>query len=78
MLDRVRRIRVPGIQARLFDRAVEQLARRSDERLSAPVLDVTGLLADKHEASAHRPLAEHRLRRVLVEMAALAGLGSGT
>ena len=47
-------------------------ALKRDHRKHAPAKK-----ADKHEASAHRPLAEHRLRRVLVEMAALAGLGSG-
>ena len=48
-------------------------ALKRDHRKHAPAKK-----ADKHEASAHRSLAEHRLRCVLVEMAALAGLGSGT
>jgi hypothetical protein len=60
------------VEPRLRDSAIEELACGPDERLAALVLDITRLLADQHEPRADRPLAEHCLRRVLVEMAALA------
>ena len=65
VLDRVGDVDVLAVDARGFERAIEQLAGRSDERASGGVLDVSGLLADDHESRAAGALAEHRLGRVL-------------
>ena len=43
---------------------------RTDERPAGQVLLVAGLLADEHDRRVERAFAEHRLRRVLVEVAA--------
>src|SRR5439155_3820037 len=52
-----------------LQRSVEDAARRADERPPGEILLVARLLADEQDLRVERPLAEHRLRRVLVEVA---------
>ena len=61
-----------AIDARFFERVVEDPPGRADERPAFPVLLIAGLLAHQHQRGTGRPLAEHRLRRRLPEIAVLA------
>ena len=54
--------------------ASNTLPGRPDKGLARQILLVARLLADEHDIGIARPLAEHRLRRVLVERAAPAAL----
>jgi hypothetical protein len=56
-------------------RLVQHLARRPDEGLARQILLVAGLLADENDSRIVRPLAEHGLRCLAPERAALAALG---
>src|SRR5687768_15900853 len=47
MLDRIRHVHLRAVDARLLQRAVEQLAGGSDEWMSLLVLLIAGLLADE-------------------------------
>jgi hypothetical protein len=49
MLDGIGQEHVRAGQPGLLQRSVQQLARRSDERFAATVLDIAGLLAHQHE-----------------------------
>ena len=61
-----------------FQRPVEQLAGRADERLAAAFLDVAGLLADDHDPRVLRARAEDRARSVVSKItSAAAGQGCG-
>src|SRR4051812_42813539 len=60
------------VDPRLFERRIKQPTRGPDERAPGDVLLVAGLLADEHDRSVERTFAEHRLRRMLVKVAALA------
>src|SRR5215813_14243495 len=64
-----------AVDSRRLQGLVEQLSRRADEGMSLPVLAVAGLLPHQHQLCAGRALAEHRLGRPGVEVAALAGPG---
>jgi hypothetical protein len=75
VLDRVGAIGDGAIDARLVDGLHEQPAGRTDERLTLAVLLVARLFADQDHAGGRRPRGEHRLRRVLPELAAPAVLG---
>jgi hypothetical protein len=76
MLYRVGDVNLRTVDAGLFQRAVEHLPRRSDERLAGEVFLVAGLLADQHDPGLLRAFAEHGLRRAFPEMtgAAIGGL----
>ena len=76
VLDGVGRVGLRRIEPGVADGTVEKLSGRADERLSASVLDVTGLLAHEHEPRRDRSLAENGLRRVAVEVAATAAVRS--
>ena len=54
--------------ARGGERLVEDLAGRPDERPASQILLVPRLLAEEERGRRRRPFAEHRLRRVLVEI----------
>ena len=72
VLHRVRDVGARAIYARLLQRLVEQLAGRPEEGLSDKVFLIAGLFANEHEVGVRRPLAEHGLRRVLPQGAAMA------
>src|SRR5262249_40216552 len=61
-----------AVDAGFGERAIEHGAGRADERLALQVLLVARLLAHEHDARMRRPLAEHGLRRILVERTAAA------
>jgi len=65
---------LPG-DARLGQRFVEHLSRRSHERLARQVLLVSRLLADEERRRLSGADAQDRLRGVLVEVAGAAALG---
>src|SRR5205814_752591 len=70
VLDGVRDIGRPAVDAGRLERLVEEVPRRADERLSRAVLLVAGLLADEHRSRPDRALPEDRLRADLPQMAA--------
>src|SRR5581483_212219 len=72
VLDGVRDVRRAAVDAGLVECAVEHLAGGADERLAGQVLLVAGLLADEHDLRARRARAEHGLRCLREERAALA------
>jgi hypothetical protein len=55
-------------------RLVQQPPGRADESLAPQVLVVAGLLAYQHQGRMGRALARHRLRGVVPEVAAAAGV----
>ena len=57
------------VDPRLDERAIEQTARRPDERTPRQILFVPRLLAHEHHARVTRAFAEHGLRPTLVELA---------
>src|SRR5262245_5580088 len=65
VLDRVRHVRGGAIDPGFGERAIQQQARRTDERLTFAVLPISGLLSDQDDARAGGAGAEHRLRGVL-------------
>src|SRR5262249_41714177 len=69
VLHHVRNVHDLAIDAGLGERAIEELPRRPDERMAREILGVSRLLAHQHDLRMTRPLAEHRLRRVPVEIA---------
>ena len=75
VLHGVRDVGLRAVDADLFEDFVEQLPGGADERLAGLVLAVARLLADEDDAGVPRAFPEDRLRRVLVEVAALAELG---
>jgi hypothetical protein len=72
MLHRVGDVKMLAVYARRFERAVEEPARRADERQAFLVFLVAGLLSDQHHARVRVARAEHRLRGVRPERAVLA------
>ena len=74
MLHRVGDVDVVRSDPRCFHRVVQKAPGGADERMSFAVFAVAGLLADEDCDGAAIALAEHRLRRVLVEIAAAAAL----
>src|SRR5262249_13177354 len=60
---------VAPLDARRFQSLIEYLAGGSGEGQSGQICLVARLLADQHQRSVGRPLAEHGLGRVLVEIA---------
>src|SRR4030095_13949166 len=75
VLDGVRDIHQRAVDSGLLECPIEPPSRRTDQRRTAPVLDVAGLLTDHDEPRRRRTRAEHRLRRVLVQMTAPAPAG---
>ena len=67
MLDRVGHIGAAAVDAGLLDAAVEHLAGRADKRVAGEVFAVAWLLADEHDRSPPRPLAEYGLRGIGIE-----------
>jgi hypothetical protein len=47
--------------AGIFQRAIEQLSRRSDKGVADAVFLIAGLLADQHDGRVRRPFAEYGL-----------------
>src|SRR2546422_11124064 len=68
VLDRVRDIDMPAVDARLLERLVEHASRGADERLSFPVLAIAGLLSDEHDLGVFGALAEDGLGTGFVEV----------
>ena len=75
MLDDVGDVDGVAVDAGLDEGPVEQLARRSDERMAGQVLLVAGLLAQEHQLGSGLAFAEDGLGRVAVQVAGLAGRG---
>src|SRR5207248_7188824 len=71
VLDDVGHVDGRSIDARFTERAIEQLARRSDERVPAQVFVVPRLLADEHQLRFLRAFAEDRLRAAAPQIARL-------
>jgi hypothetical protein len=72
VLDDVGHVDLRPVDAGRLHRAVEQPARRPDERLTGQVLTIARLLANEHQPRVARAIAEDRLRGVGVETAAAA------
>ena len=72
VLDSVRHVELPAVDARVGQRAVQDSAGRADERPALEVLTVARLLADQHDRRARAAFAEHRLRGVLPQRAGAA------
>src|SRR5438093_2038706 len=71
VLDDVGDVDRGAIDAGVLERAIEQLAGRSDERMSREVFGIARLLADEHELSFAPAFAEDGLRASLVQIASL-------
>ncbi len=67
MLDRVGDVDRLAIDAGVFQRLVQEMSRRPDERLAREIFLIARLLTDEHEFGARRSLAEYGLGRVSVE-----------
>src|SRR5205823_1744749 len=61
-----------AVDAGLFEGAIEERARRADERPAAEVFLIARLLADEHHGRRLLPFAENRLRPCAPEVACLA------
>jgi hypothetical protein len=72
VLDRVRQVHHPAIEAGPLQRLVEDASRGPDERLTLTVLDVPRLLADDHHVGIPRSGREHDLRGVGPQLTAAA------
>ncbi len=72
MQDAVGHPDLAAIDSCCFQRPVEQLAGRSDERLAAAFLDVAGLLADHDDPGVLRAGAEDRTRSVVSKITSAA------
>ena len=69
VLDDIGQVDVLAVDSRVGEGPVEQLPGGADERTAEFVLLVSGLLADEHRLGVRWALAEHDLRRGLVEVA---------
>ena len=78
VLDRVREVHAPAVDARRLHAVVEHAPGGSDERMPLRVLVIAGLLADQDELGIGGALAEHDLRALLPEIAAPAARGRAT
>src|ERR1051325_2176832 len=67
-----------AIDARFFERAIEQFAGRTDERMALQVFVVARLLADEHQFRALRSFSKYGLPRVLPQIAVAARLCRAT
>lgn len=69
-----RDVQARAVDTGLFERSVQQPARRADERRSGAVLLIAGLLPDEHQVRTPRPVPEHDLCRTAVQIASPAAL----
>src|SRR5712692_2475386 len=76
VLDGVGHVHLVTIDAGSFERLIQQLARRPDERPALAILIVARLLAHHHQLGRGAALTEHRLRAALVQITAAALSGS--
>ena len=74
MLHRIRHVHEVSIDARGDQGFVENVARRSDERLAGAILLVSGLFADEHDRGAPGAGAEYGLRAGFPKVTRAAGL----
>src|SRR3546814_11231416 len=75
MLDRIGDIDLRPVDSRLAERSVEDLTRRTNERLSCQIFPVAGLFTNKQHPRINSAFPEHCLGRILVEMASCAAGG---
>src|SRR4051812_36616436 len=71
VLDDVGDVDEAAIDAGFLQRAIEQLARRSEERMPREIFRVARLLADHHDVRSRRSFTEDRLRSQSVQVAGL-------
>src|SRR3546814_1356868 len=67
MLDRIGDIDLRPVDSRLAERSVEDLTRRTNERLSCQIFPVAGLFTNKQHPRINSAFPEHCLGRILVE-----------
>src|SRR6476620_2818934 len=72
MLNGIGDVNARAIDSSLFERGIEHFARGPDERATRQIFLVARLLTNEHDRCVERTLAEHRLRGVLVALAARA------
>src|SRR6266540_433409 len=72
MLHRVCDVNLVARNARFSEGFVQETTCRSDERVALAIFHIAWLFTDEHDARVSRPFAEHRLGRVLVEIATFA------
>src|SRR5580698_8694965 len=72
MLDRVGDVDQPPVDARLFQRVIQQLSRGPDERAADDVFLIAWLFTDEHHQRAAWTFAEHGLCRWSAQFATLA------
>src|SRR3954447_5076409 len=68
VLHRIRRIDLRRLEPRVRNRPIQQLPRRSDKRLTPPILNIARLLPNKSNSCGYRPPRKHRLSGLLVKM----------
>ena len=69
VLDDVGDVDARSVDARVGERAIEEFAGRSDERMTCEIFVVAGLLADEHQLSPRPAFTENGLRPALPEIA---------
>ena len=77
MLHHIGEIYKASIDTRLLERAIEQLACRSHERVACKILGSAGLLAHEHQFRAGRSLADDGLRTDFVQPGLTSSLPAG-
>src|SRR3546814_18353292 len=75
MLDRIGDIDLRPVDSRLAERSVEDLTRRTNERLSCQIFPVAGLFTNKQHPRINSAFPDRCLGRLLVEMASCAAGG---
>ena len=78
MLHRIGDVHIVAIDAGAIERAIEKLARRTDERFSRAVLHVPRLLANDHDVRRARTFTEHGLRADLEQVTTATPFRGGT
>src|SRR5438105_8353415 len=73
VLHGIRDVHVAALDPRFLEGAIEQLPRRTDERVASAILLVARLLADDHHAGILRSLAKDWLRSERPDTTATAG-----
>jgi len=74
VLHRVRDIDIGTGNFRLFESSIEDRSGGANEWLASKVLLIAGLFADHDHTRSLRPLAQHRLRGVLIQFTSFAML----
>jgi hypothetical protein len=72
MFDRVGDVDLVAVETGFIQGAIEHTPGRPDKRMALPIFLITRLFADKHEVGTGIAVPKYRLRRVLIERAALA------